>query len=340
MVYTVGSIANNAAKYLGQSRATLVDANSDDLVIAAMNGARIAAQQLRDFGMTSCQAWVSVDPNLGADVWGGAKLFTPPNTFSTTPVYPITIESVFLQDTSLAPNWWPLELVSKRKLVIKAQERNYLYRGLPYPYINFIDVPLARYPDDTRNMWPARPYRAYWQGPRMFIDPVMSAAKTLMMDVNYRLPWFLKNTNVGVTTSSTASHNVTLTATAPADLVVGSFLLGQLVTSVSGTAVVLAGNANQTISVNTSIPYSNVGPDPQFPASYFTNNEDYTDWFIEKGRSYLLYYTIDECNMFSTKFVQRAAGYLESPKKAIDLAWTRLIEWDNFNVRTNTFLTN
>ncbi len=61
--------------------------------------------------------------------------------------------------------------------------------------------------------------------------------------------------SVNVTTASTSSTSVTLTSSAPATLVVGSSLLGSVVTAVSGTSVTLATDANTTISSSTAENY-------------------------------------------------------------------------------------
>jgi autotransporter-associated beta strand protein len=72
-----------------------------------------------------------------------------------------------------------------------------------------------------------------------------------------------ENTGTGsvtVASSSTNNGSVTLAAApAPAGLTIGSSLLGSVVTSISGTAVTIAGYASSTITVNTSTPFSFVG---------------------------------------------------------------------------------
>lgn len=60
--------------------------------------------------------------------------------------------------------------------------------------------------------------------------------------------------SVSVLTSSTASTSVTV-ASVPGSLVVGSTLLGQSVTAISGTTVTLGGNASQTIASATTAAY-------------------------------------------------------------------------------------
>lgn len=63
---------------------------------------------------------------------------------------------------------------------------------------------------------------------------------------------------ISVTTSSTSSTAVALTsATLPAGFGVGSNLLGQKVTTISGTSVTLSGNANGTISTPTNEAFVN-----------------------------------------------------------------------------------
>ena len=65
---------------------------------------------------------------------------------------------------------------------------------------------------------------------------------------------------------------------APANLVPGCFLLGQLVTAVAGTAVTLAGNASTTISSATVVQFSN--PSQQFYAVTFTlTSARIREWF-------------------------------------------------------------
>ena len=59
---------------------------------------------------------------------------------------------------------------------------------------------------------------------------------------------------VNVVTSNAASPTVTVTSV-PASLVVGSTLLGQTVTAISGTTVTLGGNANKTIGSATDVTY-------------------------------------------------------------------------------------
>jgi hypothetical protein len=60
---------------------------------------------------------------------------------------------------------------------------------------------------------------------------------------------------VTVTSSSaTTGTQVTVSGTLPTELAVGSTLLGQPITAVTGTSVTLAGVANQTISSATSVP--------------------------------------------------------------------------------------
>ena len=62
---------------------------------------------------------------------------------------------------------------------------------------------------------------------------------------------------VTVLTSSTGSSTVTLSAAGPANFAVGSTLLGQVVTGVSGVNVTLSGNANATIAAATAQTFGN-----------------------------------------------------------------------------------
>jgi autotransporter-associated beta strand protein len=60
--------------------------------------------------------------------------------------------------------------------------------------------------------------------------------------------------SVSVTSSNTGNANVTV-ASVPGTLVVGSTLLGQTVTAISGSSVTLSGNASQTIASATTVAY-------------------------------------------------------------------------------------
>jgi autotransporter-associated beta strand protein len=65
--------------------------------------------------------------------------------------------------------------------------------------------------------------------------------------------------NVTVTSSSVNNSNVTISGAAPAGFTIGSSLLGSVVTSISGTAVTLAGRASSSIGSPTSTPFTFVG---------------------------------------------------------------------------------
>jgi autotransporter-associated beta strand protein len=62
------------------------------------------------------------------------------------------------------------------------------------------------------------------------------------------------SSSVSVTTASVSSSSVTVSFV-PANLIVGSTLLGQTVTAISGNTVTLSGNANQNVS-NNSVNFS------------------------------------------------------------------------------------
>lgn len=334
MAFTIGTIANKIAKYLGQSRARFLDEAGNDLIISAITAAKNDAQLMHDFTLCKCQAAVSVDPDLGGNVLTSAFLLVPPITITTTPVNVMSVDTVYIQDQVNQIVWWPLDLKEKKTLAIKAKEQNYLYRGYPNPYGMYLDSPLARFATDPRNLWPTRPLRAYWQGTSLFLDPRVEGARNVKMDVSFWMNDYLANTNVSVASASTTSSTVTLTADAPVDMVPGTYFLGQLVVTAnpSSTSVTLAGHSNQNITTAT-VPYSNVGVDPS-TGRYFVNNEDYTDWFITRGQSYVFYTALIESNMTALRFVERSEGFLSAtaPQKAADIAWTKLVEWDNFMI--------
>lgn len=319
---TVKQIADRVAKYLQQTRSSLLDDSGGDLVIAALNNARKDVEKMHDFNYCQGQAWVSVDPATGGALTSAALVSG--DTLSATTVNIQRVDTVYLQDSSNTSIYYPLYLKDKRALAIRSKEISYRYRGYP-SFTNqsgFPDVPLVGYPGDRRNVANTRPYQVYVQNNRLYLDPRPDAAKTVKMDVLFWLTEYLANTTVSVATSSTASASVTLAATAPSDMVVGTTFLGRLVTVVNGTAITLNGNANQTISSATSVAYSNL--------SGFTTNEAYTDWFVDAAASYLQWAAICEVNMITNTFVPRQEGYNSPPEKMRDASLAALIEWDNF----------
>lgn len=320
---TVGQIAYKVAKYLNNSRAALIDDAGYDLVINAMNLARLDAEKFHDFRKQEAEVGLSISSTSGASMTSAVLIGADGYTFSTTAASVKSVVLMQLQDEFNTQVWWPLLLDSQRLLGIKSKEQNYKYRGYPNPYGMFLDTPLSRFATDPRNLWPSRPLRAYWIGDRIYIDPALSAARNVKVSVNLWMSDYLLNTNVFVTTSNTTSTSVTLTATAPSDLVIGTTFLGRLVTAVSGTAVTLAGNANVTIAVSTSKPYSNlVG---------FVNNEDYTDWLTTYGADYLFWSSLVYINYFTNTYVPKADGYNSPPERLAANALQKLVLWDDYS---------
>lgn len=324
---TVKQIADRVATYAGQTRAALVDATGGDLVIAAMSNAQKSIQQMHDFNYCQGQAWVSIDPTNGGAL-SSAKLVT--NDSNTSVACSVQrVDTCYVTDTSSTPaSYWPLLMRQKKTIAIGVTEVAYRYRGYPPSYLpgTFPNLPMIYNPDDPRNTYALRPPTIYTQNNILYLDPKPTTATTIRMDALLWMRPYLQNTTLLVATSSTASASVTLVATAPSDLVVGSYLLGRDVTVVSGTSVTLSGNANATIAGSTSVPYSNMG------SATFVTNESYTDWFVDVAAEYLQWAAIVEVNLFTNQFVARQEGYNAPPEKARDNAAQKLFEWDNYLV--------
>lgn len=327
---TINSIANKVAFYHAQSRTQFIDSAGDDVIISAINQARKEIEKLHYFNYSQVKAWISVDPDAGGSIRSACLMVGL--TLTNTPVNMMDVDTAYIQDNVNSNVWWPLYLSHKMTLAVSAKEQNYKYRGYPNPYGMYLDTPLSRFATDPRNLWPSRPLRAYVQGQSLFIDPRLDLARNVQLDGTTWMPTYKQNTSVSVSTSSTASSSVTLTSSAPSDLVTGSFFLGQLVNTVSGTSVTLAGNANATIASPTVVSYSNM-PQKQNDfgvLSYCTNNEDYDDWFTKQAGSYLQWAAVVSINYFTNAFVVRQEGFNAPPEKLRDTALQSLVEWDNF----------
>jgi len=317
---TIGQIVDQAAFYLQQSRSSLASEGGQDMLMAHANIARKTLEKQHDFVANQAMAWLTVNPTSGGSL-SDAKLKIG-DTLTNTPCDVMSVDTVYLQDTTTSTIWFPLWFDQKKLLALKQKERNYKFRGYPRYSPAFQDDPLMRYPGDRLGIVPSRPFRAYWQGRTFYIDPIMAAERNIYMDVTQWMPDYLVNTSVSVTTSNVASATVTLTSIAPSSLVIGSTLLGRLVTAVAGKIITLAGFANETIAVPTMRPYSN--------CPGFVTNESYTDWLTEEGADYLVWAIVCDCNLFSTTFVPRQDGALPPPEKQRDAALSRLIESDVF----------
>jgi hypothetical protein len=310
---TIGKIAYKVAKFLQKSRAYFIDEGGDDLIINALNNARINAERLHDFAAQQGRVGVTITPASGGDVINASYLMSG-DELSGTLASVKTIETAYLQDSTNHANWYPLLLDPKRLLAKKAKEQNYHFRG--WPTTQYSDSPLSRYPGDARNFESSRPYRAYWQGDYVFLDPRPSANQTFIFDANLWMTDYTSNF-VNVLTSSTASTSVTLVATKPTNLVVGVNFLGSVVTAASGTSVTLATNANATIATSTAVPY-------------IASNSDAEDWMCEQGADYLMWAAVVECNMYTSTFVPRQEGFNAPPEKMRDKALEALILHDDY----------
>ena len=92
-----------------------------------------------------------------------------------------------------------------------------------------------------------------FQGANAYVGATTVNGGTLNINADNRLGAF----TISVNQSSTSSPNVTLNGAAPNGFGVGSALLGQTVLSINGTAVVLSGNASNTITANTTVSWVN-----------------------------------------------------------------------------------
>lgn len=308
---TVDQIANKVAWFFQQNRSSFLDAANDDMIISAMNWARLDAERVHDFIMQQGQASMSVSPTTGGDITQAFVLSG--DTVSTQVADVKSVTGAYLQDSNQATMFWPLVVQPKKLLNIMAKEISYRYRGVPNSFSNW-DVPLVRYPDDTRNWASYRPYTVYWEGRFLKLDPRPNTAQTVRLDCNTWMRGYYPDTTVLVLTSSTASPTVTVTAV-PVELVIGSVLLGQSVTNIVGTTITLGGNASDTIIISTSKSVS---------------NGTWTDFMTTRASDYLLYGAIVNINYQQTRFIGGQEGRLSPPEKMRDKSITTLFEWDNF----------
>lgn len=311
---TVDQIANKVAWFFSKDRASFVDAGDEDMIISAMNWTRLDAERVHDFAVMQGMASMSIDPANGGDITSAKVLLG--DTVSTDNADIKSILGGYLQDQTISTMFWPLVLQPKKLLNIQAKEINYRYRGVPSAMTSW-DVPLVRYPDDARNYASSRPFTAYWQGPRLFLDPRPLQAWTCRLDCNMWCTSYMTTPQVNVATSSTVSTALTLVSL-PTGFGIGSTVLGTTVASGSALTWMLTANANTTIAVPTLVDFNE------------QLGNSYSDFFTQRASDYLLYGSIVHINYFSQKFISRQEGFLSPPEKLRDKSLATLIEWDNF----------
>ncbi len=320
----IRKIASQVAFYLQKSRSEYVDAEGNDFIITALNTARKKAELQHDFINHQAQAWVSVDPVNGALMSTAQLVLNDVNT--DTAVRVKAVDTAYIQDgQQQSQNWWPIWVDPKKLLAIKSKERNYRYRGYPSQYGSYADDPLSKYPGDYRGAVPSRPFRGYFLGEKLFMDPPPSAATICRMDCQLWSEDYVPN-QVRVFGSALDSTAVSISSDFPANFEVGAILLGQSVVDITttlGTIVTLSDFPDRAISIATIVDFSNFG-------STVNAGENYSDWFVEQGFEYLLWSAVVDCNMFARQFVPRETGYLSPPEKMRDEAFQRLVDWDNF----------
>lgn len=310
----IGKIADRVAFYLQKDRASFIDANGNDMIIAALNTARRNAELQHDFIYQQKMAILSVDPSTGgllsnATEWDG-------QSDTAIPLHIKAVDTVYLGGGSVPESWSAVYHSPKKALAIAAKEDNYRYS---FDYNN-------RYRPDFRAFANTSGFQTqvYFQGERLVVAPKLSEARNVLLDVQAWLPNYTAN-QILVLSASEGSASVTISGSAPGNVGGGqTVFLGQTINSTSESTIILNGNANQTITQPTWVHYTNVIEQSS------AVNEDYSDWFTDNAEEYLLWSGVLECNMFVRQFVSQAAGFLAPPEKARNAAYESLIMWDDF----------
>lgn len=315
---TVAQIANKVARYLRKDRSYFVTDDGEDLIISALNNVRKSAEKLHDFHSQQMGAWMSVDPATGTDL-DNAKLLTGV-TESNDAARVKSVETVYLVRENAAPQ--PIWVDSKKAMAIRNRDVSYRYGSYGDISPDSL-VPLNRYPGDPDSEPVPNWQRGYFRGRVFNVDPRKDETFKVWMDVQ---SWMAEYTPdvVLVTTSSTASATVTLSAAPPANFVVGTTFLGRRVTVIAGVTVTLSGVANVTLDSQFAV-YTN-GSNVVVTAV----NGNFTDWLTEKGSDYLMYGAICECNHLTLTFVANKEGFIPEPSKQRDEAFELLRQWDIF----------
>lgn len=322
---TIGQIANQVARFHGKERSECVDEVGNDLVITALNEAKLELDKEHDFLLQQAQAWLSVDPTSGA-LLSAAKLFdgTPPDVGDAA-VKVKSVEGTYLYEASTTPvTLIPLYADPKKLLAIKTKERSYRYGSARYPgHYNYNNYPFTRYPGTTSDNYYQRALRVYFHGDKVQFDPVFDASKYLIIDGSIWLADYSAD-EVVVSAASESNTTLTLESAAPASFGVGVKILGTTVASGSGTSWVLAANASETITFSKKVHYTvkhNVAG---------AVREQYTDWFVDRAGDYLKWHAICSLNFLYNTYLARSETFQAPPEKMRETAKQALLEWDTF----------
>jgi len=206
---------------------------------------------------------------------------------------------------------------------VQTKERSYRYGSNRYPSTyKYQNYPFTRYPG-TSDDFQQRALKGYYHGGRFFFDPPFDAARYAIFDCSAWMDDYTAD-QVIVSASSTSNTTLTLASAGPSHFGVGSRILGTRVASGSGTAWVLAANADETITAATKKHFF-----PIVTASG-TTNEKYSDWFIDQAVDYLKWHAIVSLNFKYNTYLARSETFQAPPEKARDSAKQSVIEWDSF----------
>lgn len=163
---TVGTIKALAASYLQKAPADFV-VNGVDLLLAALNNARKAAELLHDFNANRVSAQIQVDPT------NGANLSTAVLKGTGTAVSLKEFITFYLADTN---GEIPLYHHSKKNIAVWMKERNWNARG------RYLSTEV-RYPDDQYlRTLRIGPTEVYIDGTQVYIQPTQESTTTLYID--------------------------------------------------------------------------------------------------------------------------------------------------------------
>jgi hypothetical protein len=314
---TVGQILRNAAAMLNIEQTEMI-LEEEHLGIRAMNNARKRVELVRDF--ETQKAMVRLSVGVSGTNLSSAVL----ESDGTTAADVKTVHMAYLRDASTSPvTYFPLYLDTKKTLATRAREIGDRWTFDEY------DI---RYRDDNEIIINSDRLQMYQLGRTMYLNPQQDEAKSCALDCSLWMSDYDWN-YVDVVNATTVSSSVQLLTAGPTNFVIGTTLLGQLVTTIAGTTVTLAGNANANVSgQRTRFTQPRVNIQGGTAAAV---REEYTDWFTTAAHEYLMWSVVCELNHRFAAFVPRTDGYVAPPEKLRDQALQALLAWDDGMIETS-----